>query len=75
VSALGGIGGVTKGARVTQICRRLGAGTYLSGQGARKYQDQADFDEHGIERYGGFRCRYMRRHGRNYIAGRGCPRR
>jgi hypothetical protein len=49
VSALGGIGGVTKGERVTQICRRLGAGTYLSGQGARKYQDQADFDEHGIE--------------------------
>lgn len=32
----------------TEICRRLGAATYLSGQGARKYNDPAPFAAAGI---------------------------
>jgi WbqC-like protein family len=32
-----------------EICRRLGASTYLSGQGARKYNDPAPFAAAGID--------------------------
>ncbi len=36
-------------ARNLQICRHFGAGVYLSGQGARSYNDKASFREAGIE--------------------------
>ena len=34
---------------VLNICRELGAKVYLSGQGAKAYQDDTRFREHGIE--------------------------
>jgi WbqC-like protein family len=38
-----------KGDRIAEICRRLGATAYLSGHGARSYQNEALFNERGIE--------------------------
>ena len=35
--------------RIVEICRRLGATTYISGTGARDYLDHAPFREAGIE--------------------------
>src|SRR5579862_8586158 len=35
---------LTKGERVAEICRRLGASAYFSGHGARSYQDEAQFN-------------------------------
>ncbi len=40
---------LTKGERLAEICRRLGARTYLSGHGARSYQDEAQFHARGID--------------------------
>jgi len=39
----------TKADRIIDICRRMGAKTYLSGQGARAYQSEMQFKECGIE--------------------------
>ena len=36
-------------AGVVEICRRLGAGTYVSGSGGRKYNDPAAFAAAGVE--------------------------
>ena len=38
-----------KGDRIAELCRRVGATAYLSGHGARKYQDEAQFNERGIK--------------------------
>jgi hypothetical protein len=35
--------------RLVEICRRVGADTYLSGSGGSKYQDEATFAEAGIK--------------------------
>ena len=40
---------LTKAERLAEICRRLGADVYLSGQGGRNYQDEAQFRECGIK--------------------------
>jgi hypothetical protein len=47
-SELAGIGG-HKSELMRSICRSLGACSYLSGQGARVYQDEADFAADGLE--------------------------
>lgn len=39
---------LTKADRLVEICRLLGARTYLSGQGARSYQEEEQFRAHGI---------------------------
>src|SRR5207302_5906181 len=39
---------LTKADRLIEICRRLGADTYLSGHGAKKYQDEAQFHAQGL---------------------------
>jgi hypothetical protein len=38
-----------KGERIAEICHRLGATAYLSGHGARSYQNEMQFKERGIE--------------------------
>jgi hypothetical protein len=40
---------LAKGDRLAEICRRLGASTYLSGHGARSYQHEEQFRDRGIE--------------------------
>ena len=35
--------------RLVEICKKLGADTYLSGQGAREYLDLSQFEEEGIK--------------------------
>jgi hypothetical protein len=37
-----------KNARLVEICERVGARRYLSGRGARRYNDEALFARHGI---------------------------
>lgn len=40
-----------------ELCQAVGADTYLSGQGARKYNDPAEFAQFGIKlRYDDFKC-------------------
>lgn len=34
--------------RIIQICKKLGADTYLTGQGAREYMDEKRFEQEGI---------------------------
>ncbi len=53
-----------------EICRRLGAATYLSGEGAAAYQTEADFGAAGIAlRYSSFRHpEYPQQHG-DFVAG------
>jgi hypothetical protein len=52
---------LTKADRLVEICRRLGARSYLSGQGARAYQAEEQFHAQGIElRYSDFTpCEYQ----------------
>jgi hypothetical protein len=52
------------------ICRRLGAGTYLSGSGGRKYNDPAQFADAGVDLvYSAFEHpRYGQPHGA-FVAG------
>lgn len=38
-----------KNERIIEICKRLGGTTYLSGNGARKYNDEARFNANGIQ--------------------------
>ncbi|MBM7855532.1 hypothetical protein JOC37_001929 [Desulfohalotomaculum tongense] len=38
-----------KSRRIVDICKKLGAGVYLSGQGAKVYNDEQVFKQHGIE--------------------------
>ena len=51
--------------RLVQICAKLGAGTYISGQGASKYNDTAAFKTAGIE------LAYLRFDHPEYPQGRG----
>ncbi len=58
----------TRGAKselIVSICRQLGADTYLSGQGARKYNDERLFADAGLRlAYQEFRCPvYTQLHG------------
>jgi hypothetical protein len=46
-SALG-VGAVDRNQRLIEVCERVGATTYLSGQGGQKYNDEALFLQHGI---------------------------
>ena len=46
-SALG-VGAVDRNQRLIEVCQKVGATTYLSGQGGRKYNDEAHFLQHGI---------------------------
>jgi hypothetical protein len=48
VSELGAIGG-QKSDRIIEICKRLGADTYLSGAGARVYNDEEAFRKAGVK--------------------------
>ncbi len=41
--------GGSKDALILAICKAVGATVYLSGQGAKAYQDEAKFRQHGIE--------------------------
>ena len=54
-----------KNERNLEICKRLNADIYLSGQGARKYNDHALFARNNIQiEYNKFRCpRYAQMHG------------
>jgi hypothetical protein len=37
-----------RGERIIEICKRTGASEYLSGTGARAYQDEKEFEKNGI---------------------------
>ncbi len=43
-----GIAAIDRNQRLIEVCEKIGATTYLSGQGGRKYNDEALFLEHGI---------------------------
>ena len=46
-SALG-VGAVDRNQRLIEVCQKVGATTYLSGQGGRKYNDEVLFLQNGI---------------------------
>jgi len=55
VSSEMGIDTDDKNMRIAEVCKRLGGDVYLSGNGARKYNDEALFRANGIElRYTSF---------------------
>lgn len=43
-----GIDTVDRNQRLVEVCKKVGATTYLSGQGGRKYNDEVLFSQHGI---------------------------
>jgi len=43
-----GIESVDRNQRLIEVCKKVGATTYLSGQGGRKYNDEVLFSQHGI---------------------------
>ena len=43
-----GLTATEKNERLVEICERVGATTYLSGRGARSYNDESLFRSHGI---------------------------
>jgi len=56
--------------RIIAICRELGAATYLSGEGARKYQNESLFLEAGITlRYMDFNHPLYNRAGQKFFPG------
>lgn len=60
-----GVASAEKNARIVEICARLGADTYLSGAGARRYNDPALFASRGIAlEYAGYQApEYPQLHG------------
>lgn len=65
-----GVAAVDRNQRLIEVCERIGATTYLSGQGGRKYNDAALFLQNGIRlSYTGFaRPEYPQLHG-EFVAG------
>lgn len=52
-----GLQSTEKNERLLEICRRLGATRYLSGRGARRYNDEALFQRSGVAlEYTSFEC-------------------
>ncbi len=65
-----GLEGYHRNDKIIAICRKLGAGSYLSGAGARKYQDESLFEEAGIAlRYMDFNHPPYRRGGQEFYPG------